>query len=224
MANLSPMAANLGVKVTWESICRHELCVPRDIEEKVWSIIEAHYCEPHRFYHTLQHIFDLINVLSPLKSKISDQNAILLAVVFHDIIYDPSSSRNEENSALLFEELLSASLDKRLVEKVVKYIIATKSHKTSDQTDEDLLLFLDCDMSILGRSRDEYELYARQIRQEYIHVDTILFNSGRSGFLKTVLANEGCIFITAEFQLMMEKNARENIKWEIDMLENNGTT
>ena len=210
------MSANFGVKVTWESICRHELCIPREIEEKVWTIIETHYTETHRFYHTLQHIFDLINVLSPLKSIISDQNAVLLAILFHDIIYDPTSSHNEENSAVLFEELLSASLEKLLVQKVVDYIIATKSHKTSDQSDQDLLLFLDCDMSILGRGRNEYAAYARQIRQEYIHVDTISFNSGRSGFLKTLLANEGSIFLTAEFQLMMEKNAQENIKWEID--------
>ena len=216
------MSAYLGVKVTWESICRHELCIPLETEDKVWTTIEAHYTEPHRFYHTLQHIFDLITVLSQLKSKISDQNAILLAILFHDIIYDPTSSRNEENSAVLFEELLSASLETRLVQKVVGYIIATKSHKTSDQTDQDLLLFLDCDMSILGRGRTEYAAYARQIRQEYIHVDTISFNSGRSGFLKTLLANEGCIFLTAEFQLMMEKNAKENIKWEIDTLEEIG--
>lgn len=222
MSLSSQKSANFGVKDTWELICRHELCVSREIEEKVWGIIESHYSESRRFYHTLEHIFDLISVLSPFISKISDQNAVLLSILFHDIIYDPTSSRNEEDSAELFEELLSTSLEKHLVQKVVNYIIATKSHQALDKTDQDLLFFLDCDMSILGRSRNKYAEYSKQIRQEYIHVDNIAFNSGRSSFLKTILTNDGCIFLTAEFQLMMEKDARENIKWEIDKLECNG--
>jgi len=47
------------------------------------------------------------------------------------------------------------------IEKVHTYILATKTHKPApppieDDKDEDLLLFLDIDMSILGQPRQVY--------------------------------------------------------------------
>jgi predicted metal-dependent HD superfamily phosphohydrolase len=208
-------------KSSWEALCRDELHLPLEAEQSIWKVIEAKYSEPVRAYHTLEHICDLIDIATPYVSKITDFNAVQLAIFFHDIIYDPTSSLNEDESAELFVDVMSKYLDENLVKKVTSYILATKSHHPPNLDDRDLCFFLDFDMSILGRGRDEYSLYTNKIRREYKHVDEISFNKGRSAFLRKILASNNTVFSTPEFLSEMELKARSNIEWEADELELN---
>jgi len=66
-----------------------------------------HYLEPHRFYHTLEHLDDICDQLE--KKGLGENDALLLATVFHDIIYDPRSPNNEEDSASYFNKVFSGS-------------------------------------------------------------------------------------------------------------------
>lgn len=210
----------LELKDSWEAFCEEELHLTRDMIAKTWLLLESMYSEPIRVYHTLEHIYDLFQILQPYKSTIKDLNTVILAIFFHDIIYDPKSNMNEEKSANLFSEVLSTYLDKNLVDKVIQYIIATKEHNVTDSQDEDLRIFIDIDMSILGRERDVYAMYAEKIRREYSHVGERAFSSGRSGFLKKILVSEEHIFCTTEFYNKMEHQARSNIEWEVIKLQN----
>jgi predicted metal-dependent HD superfamily phosphohydrolase len=208
-------------KSSWEALCRDDLCLPIEAEQSIWKVIESKYNEPVRAYHTLEHICDLINIATPYRSKITDFNAVQLAIFFHDIIYDPTSSLNEDESAELFLDLMPKYIDENLVKKVTSYILATKSHHPPNLDDRDLSFFLDFDMSILGRERNEYSLYAKKIRREYKHVDEISFNKGRSAFLRKILMSNNPVFSTPEFLSEMELKARSNIEWEADELEKN---
>lgn len=211
--------ARESVKKEWDSLCHDVLGLSCEIGQTIWTAIESRYCEPGRAYHTLEHIDDLIIISRQFKLKISDYTSVLLAIIFHDIIYDPKSNINEEDSAELFSKLLMEYLDWSLLTKTVNYIIATKDHHPGKILDYDLLLFLDLDMSILGRERGEYSSYAAKIRKEYSHVDESAFNIGRSGFLRKTLQSENHIFLTDEFQTSMESKARSNLEWEINFLE-----
>ena len=208
-------------KLSWEKLSRDELHLHIEVEQSIWKVIESKYNEPIRAYHTLEHICDLINISTPFRSTITDNNAVQLAIFFHDIIYDPTSSLNEDKSAELFLDLMSNYIDENLVKKVTSYIIATKNHHPPNLDDQDLCFFLDFDMSILGRERDEYSLYTKKIRHEYQHIDEILFNKGRSAFLRKILVSNNPIFSTPEFFSEMEMKARNNIEWEAVELENN---
>ena len=190
-----------------------------DRGEKIWSVIQSKYDEPIRKYHTLEHIEDLLTELQVYQEKIDDLNAVILAIFFHDIIYDPTARDNEEKSAELFSSLMSENLSDVIVQKVVSYIISTKDHSPAVSKDEDLLYFLDLDMSILGRDRLAYAQYSKKIRMEYCHIQEVAFNSGRSTFLRKILLDEKTIFLTEEFRSKMEQKARENIAWEIEELE-----
>ncbi|KAL7464702.1 hypothetical protein ACHAXS_005039 [Conticribra weissflogii] len=96
------------------------------LSEKWLDIVTNLYSEPHRAYHNLTHVQDVLNSLdflledcydfepsSPLKisshhSQKSVENAIVtLAAFFHDVIYDPKSATNEKDSADLFVKFAS---------------------------------------------------------------------------------------------------------------------
>ena len=211
--------ARASVRQAWEHLSQHDLALTSETAHSVWAAIECSYSEPARAYHTLEHIHDLITISLHYKPKVKDYSAVFLAIIFHDIVYDVTSDKNEEKSAELFSTLLKEYLNVKILEKTFNYIIATKNHHPGECLDNDLLLFLDFDMSILGRDREEYSSYAAKIRKEFSHVEEQAFNVGRSTFLKKILQSNGNIFLTEEFQSVMERKARSNLEWEINLLE-----
>lgn len=82
------------------------------------------YAQPHRAYHNMTHIQDVIASLdfllerkeccrpaSLVDTKPNNEEAILvLAAFFHDVIYNPKSSTNEKDSADLFLQFVSELL------------------------------------------------------------------------------------------------------------------
>lgn len=148
-----------------------------------------------------------------------DHHAVYLSIYFHDIIYNPKSSTNEEDSAIIFEQLFSTYIDRSLIDKVKMYILETKKHDVIDSNDKDLQFFIDFDMSVLGRCREEYVEYAAQIRQEYQHVEHEAYCKGRSKILRDFLQQTSSIFATIELRDIYEEIARANVSWECEMLE-----
>jgi len=195
--------------------------------EALWHLVSSRYTEEQRHYHTLVHIEDLLRQADQFESLISDKKAVDLAIIFHDIIYDPKSPTNEEDSAKLFETLLgpsgtstalARSLTPELVGKVYQYIIETKKHAVLDSEDNDLRLFIDFDMSILGSDADRYLSYAAQIRKEYIHVPPDVYCTSRAQFLRNLLVQVSHIYSSKEYA-SFEERARSNIASECDLLE-----
>lgn len=116
-----------------------------------------------RHYHTLSHIQHLLGLADDL--QFSDPVVIRLAIWFHDVIYMPraDSQFNEMQSILYLDAVLeqsSHSLSSQQVERVRYLIYKTADHLSAvDATDQDLLLFLDMDLSILSESPALYSLY-----------------------------------------------------------------
>jgi predicted metal-dependent HD superfamily phosphohydrolase len=177
------------------------------------------YSEEHRKYHNLSHLSDLFTLKDSFIQLCTNNLVIDLSIIYHDIIYDPKSSLNEENSANLFKERLSSFLEPNVLDKIYEYIIQTKTHDVSHSEDDDLKFFIDLDMSVLGRSLIDYIVYANNIRQEYIHVEDSVYCEKRSLFLKTSLENVEFIFATNKFRSLYELQARKNIEWECSQLD-----
>lgn len=198
-----------------------DICNALDIDSAlaadVRTKVEAHYNEPHRAYHNLTHINALLTLSATYRERIHDSVAVDLAIIFHDIIYNPKSKTNEEDSAALFTSLFANKIDPHLLEMVNYYIIETKKHAVQDSADEDLKLFIDLDMSILGVNRLAYLKYARQVRKEYEFVPEADYCRGRSAVLQSFLSG-GAIYATVEGKARWEAQARENIAWECAVL------
>lgn len=173
----------------------------------------AKYSEPHRFYHTWNHIGSMLE--ESKRFLLSEEQ--VLAVYLHDVIYDPKSSENEENSASFAEGLLSElRFDPEKIKTVKQIIIDTKKHIP---TIEDSALVLDLDMAILAAPKLLFNNYCHQIALEYQGwLGAEVYSSLRLKFLTKLLGQEK-IFHTKEFS-QKEILARMNLEEEIRSLSN----
>ncbi len=182
------------------------------------------YNEPHRHYHTLQHIKEMGDLLRPtieaserIEGKRVDDmtfEALRLAVLYHDAVYDPMRDDNEERSIdLARQELGNRGLHPDILESVVRLIHSTAEHKPKEQ-DEKILS--DLDLAILGS--DRYTQYVDQIREEYGLVSDDRWRIGRSGLLQSFLDRPQIFYYLTH----LESRARSNISWELGRLAHGG--
>jgi len=86
------------------------------------------YDEPHRFYHTLDHIEDVLKQLHD--TDLLKHDEVFIAAVFHDIVYNPQSKTNEEDSADFFlKEAKTSGLTEDQKKHIQQLILDTKNHK-----------------------------------------------------------------------------------------------
>lgn len=188
-------------------LCRR-LGFVESLARDAFTELTNRYGESHRAYHNLHHIGQMLGVFFTM-SKSDD--AMELAIWFHDAVYDPRRSDNEEQSAHCFFRLLGRDLPASMVEKVRRLILATDPRRPrSDSADENLLV--DIDRRILASPSAEYEIYRLAIRREYGHVGDAEFVAGRTAFLKDCLTKP--IFTTPEFQ-ELEAKAKKNLRREL---------
>lgn len=176
----------------------------------------AAYQSPGRHYHTLTHIQALLDATDAAAGQLQDAVVVELAAWFHDAVYEPLRSDNEEKSAELAREFLAAtSLSAVQQERITFLIERTKDHTMPQPPDDaDLLFFLDADLSILGASEARYQEYARQVRQEYRMVPGILYRRGRRKVLEKMLAAPA-LYRTPDYHARLEAAARRNLQQEL---------
>ena len=151
------------------------------------------------------------------ESRINDYDSVCYAIWFHDIIYNPLRGDNEERSAECAKEFLdNIKYEKKRIRKVEELILRTKDHTIPKGNENyDMKVFLDLDLLILGMEREQYVKYANNIRKEYNFVPEDIYNKERKKILNQYL-NSQFIYKTKKFRDLYEKQARNNIKFEID--------
>lgn len=168
------------------------------------------YSEPHRHYHNLRHISDCLAEFDALRAQARQPAAVELAIWFHDAIYDPRASDNEERSAELAKRRIAeAGCSEETIVSVVALIMATKTHDSKLSVDAPLLV--DVDLSILGKSMERFHEYETQIREEYSWVPELTFAVKRAEILERFLARPR-IYSTELVFNKYEHQARENLR------------
>ena len=169
-----------------------------------------------RYYHTLQHLDNLLVKLTELKAEIQNWETILFTLYYHDIIYNSLKSDNEEKSAELAEKRMKQiSVSPDTIELCKKQILATKSHIKS--TNSDTNYFTDADLSVLGQNWETYSLYYKNVRKEYSMYSDFVYNPGRKKVLNHFLSMDR-IFKTDFFHKNLEIQAKQNLEKEIELL------
>lgn len=182
--------------------------------DKVLSDILARHSETHRRYHGLRHLAALLDLLSAHAPHLPPGSAARLAVWWHDLVYDPKSPANEENSADIARQRLEAmGAAPALIEETCRLILMTKNHWDGPSA-ADGDYFLDADIAILGASPDVYDAYAANVRQEYAFAPDDLYRAGRAKFLNSALARPR-LFRTAAFESTYAAQARANMQREL---------
>src|SRR5262245_46777641 len=154
--------------------------------EALLAELVARYSEPHRFYHTLQHLRECFSILEPASHLTSRLGEVQLALWVHDAIYDTHARDNEEQSARWAEQsLVARGGSSEAAVNVRELVLATKHNAVPEG--EDAKLLVDVDLSILGAAEPRFAEYERQIRQEYGWVPEEAFRQGRARVLESFL-------------------------------------
>jgi predicted metal-dependent HD superfamily phosphohydrolase len=183
---------------------------------QLYDEVIAKYDEPHRCYHTQQHLAECLDKFTELRHLAINPAEIELALWFHDAVYEPTRHDNELLSAEWAKSsVISAGLDLAIASRVYQLIMATQHHAKPENTDTQVLI--DIDLAILGANPERYHEYEQQIRQEYAFVPEPIFKAKRSEILQRFLALP-TIFNTPLFIERYEQQARTNINQAVEQL------
>ena len=174
-----------------------------------YQFITAAYTEGHRHYHNQQHLAECLREWTPARHLSAWPALVELALWFHDAVYDPTASDNEERSAdLARDRCAAAGLAVSVAAKVSRLVMAKKSH--APQGDPDASLVVDVDLSILGREPKRFAEYEAGIRQEYDWVPEKVFSVKRAEILQGFLTRD-FIYANPWFRQRYESQARANL-------------
>jgi predicted metal-dependent HD superfamily phosphohydrolase len=170
----------------------------------------ARYAEPHRKYHTLQHLGECIAMLARYPGEAEHAGEVGMALWFHDAIYEIGVPGNEERSAQwALDELTAAGAAPGVAARVHAMVMATR-HDVAPQTADEQLL-VDVDLSILGAAPARFDEYEAQVRDEYSAVPDAVFSKRRRAILLGFLARQS-LYGTPFFHALLEAQARRNLR------------
>lgn len=163
----------------------------------VISDVIALYAEKNRTYHNSIHVLEMYeyiireganNVLT-----MNEWDAIRLAIIFHDVIYNTKSKTNEEDSYKHFHKSFTFGLPESIkdfgkwvsiIPMVEKMIMATKEHKFSMELPNYVQMIIKADLERLTGSFDAFWNNTKQLMREYAFVDWVDFKEGRLKFFE----------------------------------------
>lgn len=180
-----------------------------DAGDAIYLDLVARYNEPHRAYHTLDHVADCLHWLDEVRPLLARPDEAALALWFHDAVYDPRRADNEAQSAALAAGALrAAGVGADVVERVVGLIRLT-SHTAAELTGDGAFV-CDIDLAILGSPPERFEQYDAAIRREYAWVPEEVYRRERGRVLARFLARPR-IYHTPYFVDALEQQARANL-------------
>jgi predicted metal-dependent HD superfamily phosphohydrolase len=175
------------------------------------------YAEPHRRYHTTQHLADVLDRIDELAGGSEDLFLVRLAAWFHDAVYaiPPGQVSNEEASArLTIRTLGRVGLEQEDLTQVARLVRLTETHVPGTRDPEGELL-CDADLAILAAEPAAYDRYVDQIREEYARVPEEEFLAGRLAVLASLADRE--LFRTGKGRRLTGA-ARANLEREMRTL------
>lgn len=184
------------------------LSLDQQLSDYLYQYLSQSYSEDQRYYHTQQHIVECLALYEKIKAELKNPNAVLIAIWFHDVVYDPQSKENELQSAMMMKHYCADFLAPLELNKVYDWILATQFHQPTDEPD--LQYLLDIDLAILGSSIERFQQYESQIQQEYEWVEPNLYILKRREVLQafSLLAP---IYQTEYFQHYFSEQAKLNL-------------
>ncbi|MFJ9342727.1 hypothetical protein ACIRP0_26045 [Streptomyces sp. NPDC101733] len=177
----------------------------------------AAWAEPRRRYHTTAHLIAVLAHAETLAGHAADPAAVELAAWFHDAVYRPDRSENEERSAALAERALpELGVGAARTAEVARLVRLTVTHDPApDDTNGEALC--DADLAVLAGAPRAYAAYAAAVRAEYSFVPDEAFRTGRAAVLRQLLALPR-LFRTPYGTAHWEAPARANLTAELDAL------
>jgi predicted metal-dependent HD superfamily phosphohydrolase len=171
-----------------------------------WRELESRYSEPHRQYHTLAHVSDMLQMVHG--------EAATAAAWFHDIVYDPTRPDNEDASARIAATALrELGFGAPAIDVIARMIRATADYERN-ALPLPALVVVDADLAILGSSEERYAAYRYALRCEFASMPDEEFNESRRRLAERLLARP-TIYFTQTMRERYEQQARSNLSLEL---------
>ncbi|MCG6495053.1 hypothetical protein [Kitasatospora sp. A2-31] len=200
----------------WTSLLRR--CGASGDPEPYGRELLRRWAEPQRRYHTTDHLRAVLDHVDALAAHATDPDTVRLAAWFHDAVYRPDRSENEERSAALAARALTeAGLSEERVAEVVRLVRLTVTHRP-EPGDRDGEVLCDADLAVLGGAPEAYAGYAAAVRAEYAFVPEPDFRAGRAAVLRQLLALPA-LYRTPAAHERFDARARANLGTELGALE-----
>ncbi|MFD8979399.1 hypothetical protein [Streptomyces sp. NPDC059564] len=206
-----------GLRARWRATVTAATATPAHDPDPYADRLLAAWAEPQRRYHTTAHLADVLARADVLAPHAADPTAVELAAWFHDAVYRPDRSENEERSAALAERALpELGVDPARTAEVARLVRLTVTHDPApgDTNGEALC---DADLAVLAGAPQDYAAYAAAVRAEYGFVPDEAFRTGRAAVLRQLLALPR-LFRTPHGATHWEAPARRNLTAELDAL------
>lgn len=199
----------------WDGLCRR---LGRQTDAPAWfTILEGLHANPIRAYHNLGHVTECLDMLEQVRSLAEDADRLEFALWFHDCVYVPGKSDNEQRSAEVARvAALAIGQSDSWAIGVVDLIMTTRH--IAPPEGNDAAIIADIDMAVLAANTERYRRYAAAIRSEYGFATDEQFRAGRAAFLRGLIARPS-IYFTAQLASSCERHARANIAEELELLE-----
>ncbi|GAA2292834.1 hypothetical protein OKJ48_01815 [Streptomyces kunmingensis] len=176
------------------------------------------WAEPQRKYHTTAHLAAVLDRIDVLEGHAAEPELVRLAAWFHDAVYLPERSENEERSAVLAERALTETgLPAGHVAEVARLVRLTVTHDPAEG-DANGEALCDADLAILAAPPEAYAAYTKAVREEYGFVPDEAFREGRAAILRQLL-DLSRLFRTPHGAAHWESPARDNLTTELDLLD-----
>ncbi|HEU5114762.1 MAG TPA: pantetheine-phosphate adenylyltransferase [Candidatus Paceibacterota bacterium] len=187
-----------------------------ETDETIFEKLVETYLDRRRAYHNLEHIVTMLDLLEAHFGRNEFWPEIALAIWFHDYVYDPRASDNEERSVEASRHYVSFLTCSRGRPGVVERLILATKHNKMPQNREEAII-IDLDLAILGAPEKAFNEYCGGIMSEYEHVPPRKFVEGRIRVLTYFLKREP-LYYTAKMRSLLDTQARKNLRRAISEL------
>jgi predicted metal-dependent HD superfamily phosphohydrolase len=172
---------------------------PAAVEALLAALAKRHG-EPHRRYHTVEHVEEVRREVARLvpHEPEADATAVALAAWFHDAIYDPNAApgaSEEASAALAVAEVTALTGDGARAAEVARLVRLTAGHRV-EPDDRSGAVLVDADLWILSSPPERYDRYAVDVRAEHAHVPEARWVEGRGAVLRRFLDAAAELYVT----------------------------
>jgi predicted metal-dependent HD superfamily phosphohydrolase len=176
----------------------------------------ACWAEPHRRYHDLAHLREVLAAVDELAAYATDADAVRLAGWYHDAVYAGRSDDEEQSARMAEADLAALGVPDVFIAEVARLIRTTVQHDPSpgDRNGEALS---DADLAALAVPEERYRHNSVAIRRENAHVPAEEFRAARARVVKSLLAG-AALYRTPLGRQRWERAARANLTAELAAL------
>ncbi len=217
------LRSNRELYVRWERCITLPNTEPASWRKaNLFAEIVLRYSEVHRHYHALNHIKHCLGTFDFVKESIPAHLHFLIqiALIYHDVVYDPEREDNEIRSGeIARNHLMELGWRDQNILQIINSIRAT-AHTGTPLTAEVAKWVVDIDLSSLAARPEVFDKNTLDIKAEYEHCINFTerkWQEGRRAFAQKMLGRAE-IFHTEPFFRAYEEEARRNLARTIESL------